>query len=489
MRLKLIAMTVAGGALFMGFGALPEQGLARGGAGFGGGGQIGAGGSMTFGGAHIGGTNAGVPHLGGTNFGGFRAGAAPFGGARSLGGSGPGFHAGAAVEPLPFRGGRVSPDYFAEQSSAARQRFAANHALHVRTPEQSGSNLSVHHGRALSDNGIFSNRSRSAAGSHLPFSNRHGRFWRGAAFWPYALGGTLSYPYFPDNYYGSFWGYHADALLDDALWPYGDAAPGYTDGVAVIDGTGEDASGALGSSRVPSLNNLAVTCNGFTPGVSDLPIQSLERVVNGKPEQQAALEDLKKAVGEAARFLRHSCLAQEPLTPVARLDAIKRRLVAMREAENIVKGPLFRLYDLLSEFQKQRFEAAAKSWMAGAPQRARSNNASVEALCSSEEPNQPLLPVDEIADTITLDEAQKRELEKFKDAAVRASEGLKAACPAAALDSIAARFGAAEARITALIQAVETLRPAAVGFFASLTDEQKAELNATQAPRQALSKR
>ena len=37
------------------------------------------------------------------------------------------------------------------------------------------------------------------------------------------------------------------------------------------------------------------TCSGFAPGVNELPIQELEKVVDGDEEQRAALNDVKAA--------------------------------------------------------------------------------------------------------------------------------------------------------------------------------------------------
>jgi hypothetical protein len=51
------------------------------------------------------------------------------------------------------------------------------------------------------------------------------------------------------------------------------------------------------------------------------------------------------------------------------------------------------------------------------------------------------------------------------------------------------RLDAAQRRVTALIQAVNTIRPAVRDFFASLTDEQKATLNMqAEAPKKSASK-
>ena len=83
--------------------------------------------------------------------------------------------------------------------------------------------------------------------------------------------------------------------------------------------------------------------------------------------------------------------------------------------------------------------------------------------------------------TIDLTGEQRAQLDRLKAVWAKASEELKASCPAATPGTPEARLDAAQQRIEALIAAVDTLRPALRDFYASLTDEQKAELSTQQA--------
>ena len=103
-------------------------------------------------------------------------------------------------------------------------------------------------------------------------------------------------------------------------------------------------------------------------------------------------------------------------------------------------------------------------------------SANIGALCTSQAEFTDV-PTDEIASTISLTDNQKQQLQTLRVASAKASDGLKASCPSSIPDTVAGRLEAAQNRVTALIQAVNTIRPAVRDFFASLTDEQKAALN------------
>ena len=77
-------------------------------------------------------------------------------------------------------------------------------------------------------------------------------------------------------------------------------------------------------------------------------------------------------------------------------------------------------------------------------------------------------------------EGQRAALDALKDAAARASEIARAACPSERPITPPGRLAAAEKRLEALLQAARTVRPAMEVFYGSLTDEQKARLLVAQ---------
>ena len=307
---------------------------------------------------------------------------------------------------------------------------------------------------------------------------REGRFrhfWAGSVFWPYLFGDYVSYAFWPEDYFEPFWAYGPNSILWGALWPYGDyREEGYA---------GEGGAYQGGSPSVPSIGGqftgpgrseqIAAVCSGFAPGVVDFPVVQLEEIVQPTPGQREALDELKAAFARAARVLQAACPKQTPLTPVARLDVMEQRLEAMQQALTIIRGPLERLYSLLSEAQIQRLEHAP----AKPDKKESSPSMNLRELCSGESELTDV-PADEIARVITLTDEQHFDLDKLKQASAKAAEELRTSCPAEVPPKINARLQDAHKRIASLIQAIEIIRPAMASFYASLSDQQKSALNA-----------
>jgi len=71
---------------------------------------------------------------------------------------------------------------------------------------------------------------------------------------------------------------------------------------------------------------------------------------------------------------------------------------------------------------------------------------------------------------------QKPAFDALKDASNKAAEIMKAACPAETSVTPPGRLAAAEKRLTAMLEAIRTVRPAMEAYYNSLSDEQKARL-------------
>ncbi len=318
-------------------------------------------------------------------------------------------------------------------------------------------------------------------GGHEGHHRGFRRFWAGGVFWPYFFGDYFSYALWPDDYWDTFWDWGPDVMVWSAFWP----DYGYGDGsyAAYPVYSGDIYSHYRHVHRRPPASRkagigpqeAAGACAGFAPGVDGLPFQRIAEIVKPTPDQQQAFDELKDAIAKASRTLSGACPSQTPLTPVARLDAMQQRLQAMLEAEEIVSAPLERLYDLLSPEQKQRLNAAA----ANGRQTAR-GGVDLAKLCSNEA-GFANVPTEEITRAITLDPQQRQDLDALGRASDRAANSLRDTCPANVPNTLSARLNAARARLHALIQAIDTIRPELGTFFASLTPAQKTALN-TEAP-------
>ena len=283
----------------------------------------------------------------------------------------------------------------------------------------------------------------------LGWLNHHRyKFRYGAVLWPYFSSDYFSCAFWPSEYCDTFWGYDQDVILWGAFWPNGEFT--YDDAVL--------------KDVVPE-GGVADTCKGF----SDLTIQEFKQVTDASVEQREALNDLKAATTKASDILRRSCPSETPLTPASRLEAMHHRLKAVAEANEVIKGPLLHLYSLFTTIQKQRFEALARR------QIARAKDVNVGNLCTGRS-ELASFPADQIASKIKLSDAQKQELGMVRAASAQASKALKASCPSSVPNTIDGRLEAAQKRVMALIQAVDTVRTPVRDFYASLTDEQKAAI-------------
>ena len=365
--------------------------------------------------------------------------------------------------------------------------FAANHF------RQLAANAPLRQAAFTRQNAFFNNRFGNIGYNPQHWHNWYGRWygyrWYGAVFWPYWFGDYFSYAFWPYDYYDTFWGYGPDAILWGAFWPYGEFA--YDDDYA-YDGAyaGEiyrPYRRAPAGPVAPDPAATVDTCAGFAPGVTDLPIAQLDKIVDATEEQRAAFDDLKAATVKAADILKQSCSSETPLTPVSRLDAMQRRLQKMAEANEAVRGPLVHLYGLFSDVQKQRLEVLAQPNVRRV-QTARAKDVNIAELCTRQA-GFTNVPAEQIAKTIQLTEAQKDELEKLKAASAQASDGLKVSCPATVPDTLDGRLDAAQQRVAALITAVDAVRPAVRDFYALLTDEQKAALSIQPTQQQTANSR
>lgn len=85
---------------------------------------------------------------------------------------------------------------------------------------------------------------------------------------------------------------------------------------------------------------------------------------------------------------------------------------------------------------------------------------------------------DRIAELIKPTDAQRPKFEEFKAASIKAAEAMRDTCQAVVADTIVARAEAMEKRMETMLQAIRTVRPTLEALYATLSDEQKARLDA-----------
>src|SRR5262249_1361588 len=99
-------------------------------------------------------------------------------------------------------------------------------------------------------------------------------------------------------------------------------------------------------------------------------------------------------------------------------------------------------------------------------------------ICSGQTAGVTDWQIDQIAQAVEPDDAQRAALDDLKAASENALAILKAACPNDLASTPTGRILAMQGRLSAMLEAVRTVRAPVAKFYDLLTDEQKARFNA-----------
>ena len=475
----ILLAAVASGALLI---SGTQLALARGGGG--GGGHFGGG---HGGGGHFGGAHFGGGHFGGSHFGG--GGHPHVGNAHVRGGARISHGNFGHVTAHNFNGGRVGA-----RSNFANGNFAHGSAAHAFAARGSGAfagkaawnqwgNPNWQHGW----NGGWSGWNGGWGGWYAGWGG-----WAGPVFWPYFFGNLLAFTFWPYPYFDPFWAYGDWFVWDALFWPGPYYGPAYAYGPNYYDVYG--GGYAYGNRRtrtayhsprevtgsVSSQTDLAQSCGGLAPGVTDLPLQGIETTLHLTGDQLKALDELKAASSQASDLLKTTCSNEVPLTPVDRLDAVQKRIDSMKLALALVGTSLDNFHNSLNDEQRQRF--AALSPARAEQRRASASNNDLAALCSRRSEGFTQLPAQKVEQIVKPTQQQLDAFEKLKSASLDAANQLHASCPSQLPQTPIDRFDAVSRRLNAMSEAIKTVRPALADFYGSLSDEQKARFNTLGPP-------
>lgn len=297
--------------------------------------------------------------------------------------------------------------------------------------------------------------------------------WYGPVFWPYAYTDVFDYTFWPEGYDDGYWAYAYDDFVDGMFW--GEEGPPAEYAYAPEVYTSSTGSSAPAPVRYAAVSQL---CKQPGNGITAWPIAEIERKVGLNGEQKQLLADMQRDAKEAADAFKISCPAENafPLTPPGRLAAMTARLTATLDAVDAVKPALNKFYDSLSDEQKERFNEIGPKPKSEAVTTAQAP-ADTEQSCKQPKPGLANLPIEKIEDTVKPNDAQAAELDKLQDATDKAVGILQAACPEEKPMTPPGRLDAMEARLKAMIDAANTVKPALGSFYASLSSEQKARFN------------
>ncbi|MFZ1065592.1 MAG: Spy/CpxP family protein refolding chaperone [Pseudolabrys sp.] len=319
-----------------------------------------------------------------------------------------------------------------------------------------------------------------------------GWWWGGPVFWPFFAGDLLAFTFWPWGFYDPFWAYGNMFVWDAMFWPgpqytyggpYDDVYGGYAYGggparTRVARRVTPETTGSITDSA-----ELAQSCGGLAPGVTDLPIDKIQQSLQLNDDQLNWLNGLKTASSQASDALKASCSGEISLTPLGRLDTVQKRLDGMLQAWDTLRAPLDGFYNSLNDEQRQRFAALGPASNERVNRRGSASGDNLAALCTSHAESFTQLPVQRVEQAVKPTQQQQDALEKLKSASTEAANQLQASCPAQSPQTPIDRFDAVGKRLNAMAGAIKTVRPALADFYSSLTDEQKARFNTLGPPQ------
>ena len=271
-------------------------------------------------------------------------------------------------------------------------------------------------------------------------------------------------------------------VIGFTLWPkeYGERLRAH--GISDVLGTALLPSATLAArtraqnvqARADEPGNAPMTaaCGSIDLTSADWPIATITSAIELNAAQRGSLDRLKTAMSDAISSIKSSCRGDEAnLTPVERLRAMQNTLWAVHDAAQLIREPLAKFYDSLTQQQKQQFAAPASQQ---ADPRAMSR-VDMARMCGSPASNEA--PMRQIEQSLRPTKAQRASLDALQKRSFEMAQFLMASCLKPIPATPTERLDAASDRLTAVIFAASNINMALNDFTSQLSDEQKAKLN------------
>jgi LTXXQ motif family protein len=107
--------------------------------------------------------------------------------------------------------------------------------------------------------------------------------------------------------------------------------------------------------RAAAAPGWSAVCEQLAAVLRGWPVREIERDVRLSGPQRVAFYELVTSSLKAAETLGSACPADTALTPVGRMETMRKRLAAMRAATSAIRPALARFYEALDQGQKVRF--------------------------------------------------------------------------------------------------------------------------------------
>jgi hypothetical protein len=115
------------------------------------------------------------------------------------------------------------------------------------------------------------------------------------------------------------------------------------------------------SAEPPPASQVLWNCEQWQAELRAWPVDRVEQSIAVAPRQRAAFYELAAAMQRAADMLADSCpqdTRDASLTPIGRIDDVKKKLDAMRHSFATIRSALNRFYEVLDGGQRARFNDA-----------------------------------------------------------------------------------------------------------------------------------
>lgn len=284
--------------------------------------------------------------------------------------------------------------------------------------------------------------------------------WIGPLFWPFAYYDIADYALWGDGM--GFWGYGYRDLYAAIFTPYDE------------DELARYVSRPPGRKfrRFPTLER---ACSDHAGELASLPVEQIRQTIRTSEEQREILDELRRASVEAAQIIHDSCPTEAAATPSGRLAAMQQRLEAMKAAIARIRDPFEQFYESLDDDQKAELAALNEERAPFAPK--------VPAAQSCAPPDLLPWPAADIEAKLHLNGEQREELGALSRMNALARNTLNFDCQPDENLEPPDRLATADTRLDAMLEAIKWVRPTLDDFFATLSDEQKAQFDAIGAKR------
>jgi hypothetical protein len=315
--------------------------------------------------------------------------------------------------------------------------------------------------------------------------------WVGPLFWPFAYYDIYDYAMWGSGYGAAFWDYGYNDIYAGIFAPYGyNDLVGYRPQIA----SGYSSRRERASRAYAAVDPLAQMCGDDNGEFAGLPVSQIQQAIQLNDAQRAALDDVANASAKASQTIKSACPTDISLTAPNRLTVMQARIEAMISAVGMLQPKLQRFYDVLNDEQKALLSALivdqrSNPGRTSSSRRATGATGVIAQDCGMAQPGLTEWPNAEIERRVHPNEAQRASLAALQDAAAKAADMLKTTCQPDSALTPPARLTEVGKRLDTMLKAVKTVRAALTDFYATLSDEQKAQFESIGRQRTGMSDR